>query len=187
MRVVVGESDRAAEQPVELVQPRQHAHDSRDVEPRARRVHERRGPATVGIVRLQFARRSRGGNARRASRERCRRPRQSGRQLAGSVSLGDYWRPTPTLQVQYGARVDGNRFLTTPAINPRAARRSAVATSALPNDVYVSPRIGLQWAYGKSSQIAYAPGAARPPQAVIHAGVGVFQNIASVAASSRPP
>ncbi len=104
---------------------------------------------------------------------------QSGRQLAGSVSLGDYWRPIPTLQLQYGARVDGNRFLTRPPMNPVLHDVFGVSNDALPNDVYVSPRIGLQWAYGKSSQISYAPGSARPPQAVIHAGVGVFQNIAS--------
>jgi hypothetical protein len=103
---------------------------------------------------------------------------QSGRQIAGSMSLGDYWRPTETIQVQYGARVDMNRFLTTPAFNPALQTALGIRNDALPNDVYVSPRVGLQWAYGKASQILYAPGSARPPLAVIHAGFGVFQNVA---------
>src|SRR5262249_17413353 len=33
--------------------------------------------------------------------------------------------------------------------------------------------------YGDSPKISYAPGSARPPRAVIHAGVGVFQNMAT--------
>jgi hypothetical protein len=104
--------------------------------------------------------------------------RQAGSQFVGAVSLGDYWRPQLGVQVQYGARVDGNHFLTTPASNPSVSTTFGVPNGVLPNRLYVSPRVGLQWAYGKSPQIAYAPGAARPPQAVIHAGVGVFQNVA---------
>jgi hypothetical protein len=103
---------------------------------------------------------------------------QSGRQLTGSMSLGDYWRPAPTVQVQYGARVDANRFLTPPAFNPVLLTTFGLRNDVLPSRAYVSPRIGVQWAYGKSSQIQYAPGSARPPQAVVHAGVGVFQNMA---------
>jgi hypothetical protein len=102
----------------------------------------------------------------------------SGRQLTGSLSLGDYWRPAPTVQVQYGARVDANRFLTRPAFNPAVLATFDLRNDIVPSRAYVSPRVGVQWAYGKSSQIAYAPGSARPPQAVIHAGVGVFQNMA---------
>ncbi|MDB4878521.1 MAG: hypothetical protein JWM41_4967 [Gemmatimonadetes bacterium] len=103
---------------------------------------------------------------------------QSGHQLAGSMALGDYWRPSPSVQVQYGARVDANRFLTEPAFNPAVSATFGLRNDRLPDRAYVSPRLGVQWAYGQSSQIAYAPGSARPPQAVIHAGVGVFQNIA---------
>jgi hypothetical protein len=104
--------------------------------------------------------------------------RQTGSQVVGAVSLGDYWRPQPAVQVQYGVRVDGNHFLATPASNPSVNAAFGVPNGVLPNHAYVSPRVGVQWAYGSSPEIAYAPGAARPPQAVIHAGVGVFQNVA---------
>jgi len=104
--------------------------------------------------------------------------KQSGRQIAGSVALGDYWRPATTVQVQYGARIDANRFLASPQFNSSLRDAFGVRNDRLPNDVYVSPRVGLQWAYGKSPEVAYAPGSARPPRATIHAGVGVFQNIA---------
>ncbi len=35
---------------------------------------------------------------------------QSGGQVVGALALGDYWRPKPGVQVQYGMRVDGTRF-----------------------------------------------------------------------------
>src|SRR3954470_19288924 len=39
-------------------------------------------------------------------------------QLTAGVSFGDAWRPTNTLQVQYGLRADANRFLFHPTYNP---------------------------------------------------------------------
>ncbi|HTI64833.1 MAG TPA: carboxypeptidase-like regulatory domain-containing protein [Gemmatimonadaceae bacterium] len=103
---------------------------------------------------------------------------QSGGQVVGAVALGDYWRPAPGVQLQYGVRVDGNRFSVRPAPNSAVSAAFGVPNDHLPRRVYVSPRIGVQWAYGQSSQVAYVPGAARPPKAVIHAGIGVFQNVA---------
>ncbi|MCC6244591.1 MAG: hypothetical protein IT353_17235, partial [Gemmatimonadaceae bacterium] len=98
-------------------------------------------------------------------------------QLSGGISIGDAWRPTPELQVQYGFRVDGNYFLYRPARNDALQSALGVDNSVVPNRVEVSPRIGLQWTYGKAPEVAFVPGAARPPLAVIHAGVGVFQNV----------
>jgi hypothetical protein len=104
--------------------------------------------------------------------------KRSGSQLAGSIAVGDYWRPAPSLQVQYGVRLDANRFLTVPGFNPVLRDALGVHNDRVPNRGYVSPRVGLQWAYGKAPVIQYAPGSARPPLAVIHAGIGVFQNLA---------
>lgn len=104
---------------------------------------------------------------------------RSGAQVTASASLGDYWRPSPNVQVQYGVRAEANRFLQSPAFNQALLDTFGVRNTKVPNDVYFSPRVGVQWTYGKSPQIAYAPGAARPPRAVVHAGIGVFQNMAS--------
>jgi hypothetical protein len=105
--------------------------------------------------------------------------KQSGAQLVGAVAIGDYWRPAPDVQLQYGLRLDGNRFLQTPASNPAVLSTFGVENDVLPSRAYLSPRVGLQWAYGQSPQVAYAPGAARPPRAVIHLGAGVFQNVSA--------
>ena len=103
---------------------------------------------------------------------------QTGSQLVGALSLGDYWRPSTNVQVQYGMRVDANRFLSRPATNDALSQTLGIHNDVVPNEAYVSPRLGVQWYYGSSPQVAYAPGAARPPRAVIHAGIGMFQNMA---------
>lgn len=104
-------------------------------------------------------------------------PRREGSQLTGAVSLGDFWRPTPNVQVQYGLRVDANRFLDTPDRNPLVEQRLGIRNDLVPNRVYLSPRVGFTWFYGTQNQIAFVPGAARPPRALIQGGAGVFQNL----------
>jgi hypothetical protein len=102
-----------------------------------------------------------------------------GSQLVGAASIGDYWRPSPNVQLQYGLRLDANHFFTRPSFNRVVMDSLGLRNDAVPNQLYLSPRFGLQWYYGSASQVAYAPGAARPPRAVIHLGAGVFQNVAS--------
>ncbi len=99
-----------------------------------------------------------------------------GSQYTAAVSLGDAWRQSSDLQIQYGVRVDANRFISGPTENPEIARRFGTTNAAVPNRVYVSPRIGFSWTLGTAPQIAGFDGAVRGPRAVIRGGVGVFQN-----------
>jgi hypothetical protein len=98
-------------------------------------------------------------------------------QLTAGISFGDAWRPTSTLQVQYGARADANKFLYHPTYNPALETDFGARNDRVPNRINLSPRVGLQWTYGTAPTIAYAPGAARPPLAVIHAVSGIYQNV----------
>lgn len=98
-------------------------------------------------------------------------------QVTASTSLGDAWRPRSNLQVQYGLRLDANRFVHLPEFNAAVNDAFGIRTSSVPNRVYASPRIGMQWFYGDAPQVAFVAGAARPPRAVIHAGLGIFQNV----------
>jgi hypothetical protein len=104
---------------------------------------------------------------------------RDGSQWSGAMSLGDSWRPTDGLQVQYGVRADANHFVSRPVFNQDIAATFGEDNRRVPNRVYFSPRVGMQWYYGHSAEVEYAPGSARPPRAVIHAGVGVFQNMAT--------
>jgi hypothetical protein len=100
-------------------------------------------------------------------------------QLIGALSLGDSYRRTPNLQLQYGVRVDGNRFLTDPTLNPDVETLLGVRNDRVPNRAYLSPRLGFSWTYGTAAQVAGFEGAARGPRAVVRGGIGMFQNTPS--------
>lgn len=100
-------------------------------------------------------------------------------QLTAGASLGDAWRVTPDLQVQYGVRVDANRLLHVPDVNTDVERIFGVRNDAVPSNVYFSPRIGFSWTYGQAPQIGAFEGAFRGPRAVVRGGIGIFQNSTS--------
>ena len=102
---------------------------------------------------------------------------RSGSQMVGAVSLGDAWRKTRDLQIQYGMRVDANRFDAGPNDNPDIARLFGSPNTSTPNKVYASPRLGFSWTYGQGAQIPGFDGAIRGPRAVVRGGIGVFQNL----------
>jgi hypothetical protein len=98
-------------------------------------------------------------------------------QLVGGISLGDSYRRTDNLQLTYGLRVDGSRYLTSPTLNPSLDSLFGIRNDRLPNRLYLSPRAGFSWTYGQSTQIAGFAGAQRGPRAVVRGGIGLFQNL----------
>jgi hypothetical protein len=100
-------------------------------------------------------------------------------QLTAGLSIGDAWRPRSTIQVQYGVRADGNAFLTRPSFNAAVRDTFGIRNDVAPNRINFSPRVGMQWTYGTAPTVAYAPGSARAPLAVIHAVAGIYQNVGS--------
>ncbi len=112
-----------------------------------------------------------------ASFTRTLTPRtRTGSQIVGALSLGDAWRPTNDLQVQYGVRVDGNQFGKVPQYNDDVLAKFGVKNDYAPNKFYVSPRLGFSWTVGQADQMALLPGMIRAPRAVIRGGIGIFQN-----------
>lgn len=101
---------------------------------------------------------------------------RSGSQLIGGVSLGDSYRKSDNLQLQYGVRVDGNHFSATPTFNPDLETVFGERNDRAPNHAYLSPRLGFSWSYGTAPQIAGFAGAVRGPRAVVRGGIGLFQN-----------
>ncbi len=102
---------------------------------------------------------------------------RDGAETVGAVALGDAWRKNSDLQIQYGVRVDGNRFGAGPAENPAIERLFSRSNDHTPDHVYVSPRLGFSLQYGEGAQIPGFEGAIRGPRAVVRGGVGVFQNV----------
>lgn len=101
----------------------------------------------------------------------------AGGETVAALSLGDSYKRTSNLQLQYGVRLDANHFSSAPAENLEVARTFGVPNTRAPGRVYVSPRAGFSWAYGTAPQVAGFAGAARGPRAVVRGGVGVFQNV----------
>ncbi len=93
------------------------------------------------------------------------------------VALGDAWRPSErhrSLQVQYGVRVEANRFGAVPAYNPRVEELFGLRTSEVPNTVGVSPRVGFTWSYGRATRLAGALN--EGPRGTFSGGIGMFRN-----------
>ena len=101
-------------------------------------------------------------------------------QLGVGFSLGDSWRRSSNFQLQYGVRVDGNHFLDSPALNPEVESTFGVRNDHVPNNIYVSPRVGFSWSYGQAQAIGAFQGAALGPRAVVRGGIGLFQNTPGV-------
>jgi hypothetical protein len=72
-------------------------------------------------------------------------PSTSVREWNAFASLGDYWRKSKTVQVLYGARLEGNRFLDRPPNNPDVERLFGTRTDQAPAGIHVSPRVGFTW------------------------------------------
>lgn len=102
--------------------------------------------------------------------------RRSESEYVAGLSLGDSYTPTSDLQIQYGVRLDGNRFNISPVLNPDVEQALGVHNDHVPNDVYASPRVGFAWTYGQAQQVGGFEGAMRGPRAVVRGGIGVFQS-----------
>jgi hypothetical protein len=106
------------------------------------------------------------------------RQRSTG-QVAGALSLGDSYRRTQDLQIQYGVRIDGSHFTTRPAHNQSIEDLFGRSNDRVPQPFTVSPRIGFSWTIGESNEIAAFYGAARNQRATVRGGIGVFTNTMS--------
>ncbi|MEP6765905.1 MAG: hypothetical protein ABJB66_16440, partial [Gemmatimonadaceae bacterium] len=95
------------------------------------------------------------------------------------LALGDAYAPIPALQLQYGVRVDVNRFNAPPVANPLVQSTFGFANDAVPNRIDFSPRLGFSWSYGSAHQVGALSGSSRAPRATVRGGVGLFQGVPS--------
>jgi hypothetical protein len=95
-------------------------------------------------------------------------PERRGGEWNAFASVGDLWRAAPNLQILYGARLEGNRFVDVPQFNPAVESALGARTDRVPNTVALLPRAGftLQRAAG-----------AGIPAGTIRGGTGAFRNL----------
>ena len=106
------------------------------------------------------------------------RTRSTG-QFTGSIALGDSYRRTEDLQIQYGVRVDATRFTARPAFNAAVDSVFHRRNDLVPTPLAFSPRLGFSYTLGRTQEVQAFFGEARRPRAVVRGGVGVFTNSAS--------
>jgi len=112
------------------------------------------------------------------SRTLTARQRSTG-QMLGGIGISDSYRRTQNLQIQYGVRVDGSRFTTTPLYNPKVESVFGVRNDVNPTPITISPRAGFSWTVGQAQEVSAFIGAARAPRAVIRGGITVNTNTPS--------
>lgn len=110
--------------------------------------------------------------------------RRDGAEWNGFVSVGDLWRVSPALRVEYGARVEGSAFVDAPAYNPLAEQHLGVRTDLAPRHAHVSPRLGFTWARrgaGNAGALAVNKFGAfnLGPTSYLRGGIGEFRTLLS--------
>ena len=94
--------------------------------------------------------------------------------VGGSIAIGDSYRRTQDLQIQYGLRLDASRFTATPERNAAIESAFDRHNDRVPTVLALSPRVGFSWTVGSADEITAFAGASRSPRAVIRGGIGVF-------------
>jgi hypothetical protein len=108
-------------------------------------------------------------------------PTQSATVWNGFLSAGDWWHKSDAFQLLYGARLEGDRFLTAPQYNETVARVFGARTDFTPNTVHVSPRIGFTYTMRQSRSAAdysIVP-ISGGPIGYLRGGVGEFRTLMS--------
>ncbi len=98
------------------------------------------------------------------------------RMYSGAMYIGDAWR-AGTLQLTYGARVEGNIESGAPAFNPAIDSLFGRRTNDWPGELHASPRVGFQWLIG-ANRPQGQQGNARTfgaPLLTVRGGVGEFR------------
>ncbi|HET8657305.1 MAG TPA: carboxypeptidase regulatory-like domain-containing protein [Longimicrobiaceae bacterium] len=94
------------------------------------------------------------------------RQRESGG-MNGSVYLGDTWRASDHLQLNYGTRLESSRVGTRPEYNPAVEQVFGLRTDRIPTEVALTPRAGFSYTIGG--------GGGDEPIGVLRGGLGAFR------------
>ena len=101
----------------------------------------------------------------------------------GFLAASDMWRISPSFQLLYGARLEGNRYTSSPGFNPAVETTFGLRTDDAPNTAHLSPRIGFTWVrqspnnrgtgiqFNRVGQFHFGP------VSYIRGGIGEFRNI----------
>ncbi len=98
----------------------------------------------------------------------------------GYIAAGDLWRKSASFQILYGARLEGNRYTSGPALNSTLESTYGLRTDNVPNTVHISPRIGFTWIRKPESdgiRFSRLGQFFTGPASYVRGGVGEFRSI----------
>lgn len=109
-------------------------------------------------------------------------PARSATSFNGALGIGSIYRRSSFFALQYGARLEGNRFLSRPDANAAVAQSLGIRTDVNPADIGISPRIGFRWVYAKRAddgggtmQTRYGMSTSEV-RGVLRGGIGEFRS-----------
>jgi hypothetical protein len=82
----------------------------------------------------------------------------SGMQYLAALGVGDIFRPIPQLRIQYGVRVEGNRFGNLPTTNPLVQTAFGRNTGNVPQTLTIAPMAGFTRQYSAGHGGAFTGG-----------------------------
>jgi hypothetical protein len=94
---------------------------------------------------------------------------RSGSAVNPALYLGDTWRKSSALQLNYGVRLEGSIYGGAPAENAVVDSAFGLRTNDFPSEVHLSPRVGFTWTLGQ--------GGLGAPTTIIRGGAGEFRSL----------
>lgn len=110
-------------------------------------------------------------------------PTRDGAAWNGALAFAHRWAPSRVFQLLWGARVEANRFLTSPERNAALESALGIRTDDAPTGLAISPRIGMTWylvrdrAGGTMTRSSDLASRSTLPVGMIRAGVGEFRGL----------
>ncbi|MEP7065100.1 MAG: carboxypeptidase regulatory-like domain-containing protein [Gemmatimonadota bacterium] len=94
---------------------------------------------------------------------------RAGSAVNPALYLGDTWRKSSALQLNYGVRLEGSVYGGAPTENPLVESAFGLRTNDFPSEVHLSPRVGFTWTVGQ--------GGFGAPATIIRGGAGEFRSL----------
>jgi len=94
---------------------------------------------------------------------------RSGSAVNPALYLGDTWRKSSALQLNYGVRLEGSMYGGAPTENAQVDSAFGLRTDHFPSEVHLSPRVGFTWTLGE--------GGLGAPTTIVRGGAGEFRSL----------
>lgn len=110
-------------------------------------------------------------------------PARDGRVWNSALALAHQYQPSAFFRLLYGARVEGDGFLESPARNQALEQALGVTTGLAPNRLHVSPRLGFSYTYNRDKDNGSGTNQSpvgkfyRTTVGVIRGGIGEFRDL----------